>query len=46
MKLNEIECPDCNKRMMVFYDNNVYVSHGCKHCKFFHKLSNLEDFVK
>ena len=39
-ELDKLECPDCKKRMIVFFDNDVYVSHGCKQCKFFRELEN------
>ncbi len=45
-ELNKLECPDCKKRMIVFYDNDVYVSHGCKQCKFFRELENIEEYKK
>lgn len=45
MNLNQLLCPDCNDRMFVIYDeSDKYASHGCKKCKFFHKLSNPEEF--
>jgi len=37
-------CPKCNTTMMIFSENGKYVSHGCKKCKEFFELENIEEF--
>lgn len=45
MNLNELLCPDCNKRMCVIYDtDDSYGAHACTNCQIFHTLGNPEEY--
>ena len=45
-EIEKVPCPECSGRMIVFYDKDVYTTHGCENCKTFHRLENIEDYKK